>query len=63
MSTTNEELLEEIEDLKRRITSLELDISLLKSIRVAETYYPVNPWVPSYPTPNWVTPTVFSVKA
>lgn len=64
MSTTNEDLQKEIDDLKERVTSLELDIALLKSIRVAETVYPVNqPWVAPYQQPAWFTPTVFSVKA
>ncbi len=66
MSTTNEELKAEIEELKERVASLELDIALLKTIRVTETYYPVNqPWVaPHTPyQPTWMQPTVFSVKA
>lgn len=65
MSTTNEDLRKEIEELKQRVTSLELDISLLKTIRVAETYYPVNqPWVaPSPVGPTWISSTIYSVKA
>lgn len=60
---TNEDLQKEVDELKERVTSLELDIALLKSIRVAETVYPVNPWVPQPVSPTWFQPTVFSVKA
>ena len=56
--TTNEELQEEIDKLKKRIESLELDVTFIKVTRIGEQfpvpYVPYQPWVaPSSPYPVW----------
>jgi hypothetical protein len=62
MSTTNA-LEKEIGALRERIESLELDIALLKAIRVQDSlpqpYVPYQPWVsPAVPPAYWTPPVV-----
>ena len=60
MSTTND-LQDIIDDLKKRIENLELDIAFMKAQRIQDVqpYVPYQPWVsPSTPSPQWWHPTV-----
>jgi hypothetical protein len=58
---TNEEITAEISALKERIENLELDIALMKTIKVSEQAH-YQPWVTPNrahtPVPHWHGPTV-----
>lgn len=58
---TNEELELELDRLRERIETLELDIALMKTIRISEPRYPDSAfWVQPQPVPMpyWHGPTV-----